>query len=157
MTPSTAQPTSASEAPADPNGFTIRAKSCSGLAHLKRGIPAKYSLCRACRDIRASINDRVKKAFDKATESPSKFEHFMKDAFNRMRVPLALQVISKSVAEMLREAIATWAEFQKFGSLMELCFKLDRLVDIMNGAGQEKRAPIVNDSHREILYEALEC
>jgi hypothetical protein len=83
-------------------------------------------------------------------------EHFYKDAFNRMRVPLALQIISHSVAEMLREAIATWPEFTCFGSLMEMCLKFDRLVDIMNGAGQGKRAPVVNDSQHVMLYEALE-
>lgn len=85
-------------------------------------------------------------------------EHFVKNAFNRMRVPLALQVISKSVADMLREAMRTnlLPGAKALGSLIKICLKLDRLVDILNGAGQEKRAPIINSPHHDTLYEALD-
>ena len=84
-------------------------------------------------------------------------EHFAKNPFNRMRVPLALQVISNSVANMLGEYMRLQRPgASKFGSLKSVCMKLDRIVDLMNGAGPEKNAPIINSAHDGALYEALD-
>jgi hypothetical protein len=78
----------------DPNGFTIRARFCSGLAHFDRCKPSPYPLCGACSDIRSSINKRITSASDKATAPPSKFEAHISIADDPRRVLLRLETLS---------------------------------------------------------------
>lgn len=85
--------------------------------------------------------------------------HFEKNCFTRMRVFLAVQILSESVASMIehvmktKELTVTGKEL--FESTVLFCRKMNRLVDIMNGRG-ENGAPIVRSPHDDVLYEALD-
>jgi len=82
--------------------------------------------------------------------------HFEKDCFSCMRVYLSMQVVSWSVVTMLREYIASNEHLRAlYAPLIELCEKLDRIVDIWNSRA-EKNAPIINSSDHELLFEALD-
>ena len=82
--------------------------------------------------------------------------HFEKNCFSRMRVSLSLQAVSRSVATMLEEFAAAIAEMRNiYAPLIELCRKLDRIVDIWNSRS-DRGAPIINSAHHSLLYEALE-
>jgi len=59
--------------------------------------------------------------------------HFKKDAFTRMRVSLAVQVMSNSVVNMLKKYSADRNEAHIFQPLIEFCFQMNRFVDICNG------------------------
>ena len=90
-------------------------------------------------------------------------QHFEKDCFSRMRVPLAFQVVSASAARLLRRAAAGDHGYgksalpegaRKFTCLIELCEKLNRVVDIMN-ARSEMKAPILSSPQHELISESL--
>mmetsp|Transcript_11300 Transcript_11300/g.45756 ORF Transcript_11300/g.45756 Transcript_11300/m.45756 type:complete len:361 (-) Transcript_11300:60-1142(-) len=62
-----------------------------------------------------------------------KEEHFKKNAFSRMRVPLAVQVISQRMIEVLHEYVGDDAQKQLlFEPLINFCDQMDRFVDICN-------------------------
>ena len=67
------------------------------------------------------------------------FAHFDKNAYSRMNVSLAMQVLSASVASMIRSAINDDEIFlalenkQMYNHLADLCDKWDLVVDICNG------------------------
>jgi len=93
-------------------------------------------------------------------------QHFDKDCFSRMRVPLAVQVVSEPAARICervaggepgafgRRGMPATAQ-QGYTSLIELCRKLNRIVDIMN-ARSEKGAGILNSPRHPLIYEALD-
>eukprot|EP00978_Attheya_sp_CCMP212_P010737 scaffold26127_cov56-Attheya_sp.AAC.1 len=61
--------------------------------------------------------------------------HFVKDAWSRMNVSLAVQLLSKSTATMLQKCVddddvKLPLKNEKYFRLIELCEKVDRLVDI---------------------------
>jgi hypothetical protein len=88
-------------------------------------------------------------------ESKLTMAHFVKDANSRMRVYLAVQVLSGTVARMIEEAIEDDEidlplEGKKYKRLIELAKHVDRLVDIGNGrSSTEKRSTwhISNEKH----------
>jgi len=85
--------------------------------------------------------------------------HFEKNCFTRMRVFLAVQILSESVAQMIEHVMktkeVTVAGKECFQSTVLFCRKMNRLIDIMNAA-DEKDAQMVRTPHDAILYEALE-
>jgi len=82
--------------------------------------------------------------------------HFEKDCFSRMRVYLAMQVVSGSVVAMLKEYTASDEPRRAlYAPLIELCEKFDRIVDIWNSCSQ-KNAPIINSPVHDLLFEALD-
>jgi hypothetical protein len=70
--------------------------------------------------------------------------HFFKDAYSRMRVNLAVQVVSDSVAQMLKKGVDDDDIVVPLGKhrnqrLIELCEQVDQMVDICNG--RSKHSP----------------
>ena len=67
--------------------------------------------------------------------------HFEKNAYSRMNVSLATQVLSASVAKMIRDAIADdeiqlpIRKKEMYNHLADLCEKWNEVVDICNGKG----------------------
>ena len=64
--------------------------------------------------------------------------HFFKDAYSRMRVNLAVQVLSQSVVQMIKKGVADENIEVPLGKhrycrLIELAENVDKLVDICNG------------------------
>ena len=65
-------------------------------------------------------------------------DHFKLNSYLKMRVFLALQIMSQSCIEMIREHCnveENVADIKDFEPMIELFDKVDRLVDIMNGNG----------------------
>jgi len=61
-------------------------------------------------------------------------EHFFKNAFSRMRVPLAAQVLSNTACHMIDEVTAKDRNKRLlYEPLRALCSNMDRFLDIMNG------------------------
>jgi hypothetical protein len=70
-------------------------------------------------------------------------KHFVKDAYSRMRVYLAVQVLSRSVVEMIREArddpeVYLPHESEMYDTLIELATHVNDMVDIVNGRSRER-------------------
>jgi hypothetical protein len=91
--------------------------------------------------------------------------HFEKNCFSRMRVGLAVQVVSTRAGSMMVKAAAGECgpgcaplperERVLYSCLIELCKKLDRIVDIMNARG-ERGAPIMNSPQHGLIGEVLD-
>jgi hypothetical protein len=68
--------------------------------------------------------------------------HFVKDAFSRMKVYLATQVVSDSVVQMIKRALADdeadchYDDWQ-YTKIIELAAHVNNLVDIINGRGKK--------------------
>jgi hypothetical protein len=68
--------------------------------------------------------------------------HFVKDAFSRMKVYLATQVVSDSVVQMIKRALADdeadchYDDWQ-YTAIIELAAHVNNLVDIINGRGKK--------------------
>ena len=85
-------------------------------------------------------------------------DHFYKNAYSRMRVHLAVQVLSASVVSLIDRYIKdpnVQAEkgvdiVQKFGPLKEIVGACDRLVDIWNANYSKKCECIDSPNHRHI-------
>jgi hypothetical protein len=69
--------------------------------------------------------------------------HFIKTANSRMRVYLSVQVVSSSVARMVEKAIADdeidlKLDRKQHRRLIELAWRVDRLVDVINGRSRSE-------------------
>lgn len=67
-------------------------------------------------------------------------EHFHKDSFSRMRVYLAVQVMSMSMCRMIDDQVADkMLDKDQYAPLREIIGKVDRLVDVFNGTKENKQ------------------
>jgi hypothetical protein len=87
-------------------------------------------------------------------------DHFTKDAFNRMRVYLAVQVCSMSMCELI-DLHATRDLKPLYQSLRRVIVKVDRLVDICNGTrenhkGVKKGCHNLNSPKHPLVKELLD-
>ena len=85
-------------------------------------------------------------------------EHFKKNAFLRMRVYLATQVLSSTMASMIetaKESLCPKDNCSFFDGLQELCKKVDRLVDICNSK-EEKHCHAIKSASDPHIYELLD-
>jgi hypothetical protein len=89
--------------------------------------------------------------------------HFYKDAYSRMRVYLAVQVLSQSVVNMLKQGveddtIKVPLGKHRYGSLIQLAERVDRLVDICNGRSKNSTewAVFTPENGKAIQRELLE-
>jgi hypothetical protein len=94
-------------------------------------------------------------------ESKLTMAHFVKDANSRMRVYLAVQVLSGTSAQMIEEAIKDDEidlplEGKKYKHLIELARCVDRLVDIGNGRSTTEKKEYVAHFKRETSKEIQE-
>jgi hypothetical protein len=94
-------------------------------------------------------------------------QHFEKDCFSCMRVSLAVQVVSARAAGLLKRIkdgeTGRWSddplpdgERARLTSLIDLCEKTNRIVDIMNARGEEHGAPILNSPRAPLIDEVLD-
>jgi hypothetical protein len=101
-------------------------------------------------------------------ETALAYAHFEKDQLMRMRVILAVQVMSNRMHEMLDEATQDMAQdnFKRvtgglypnqYKKLKELLKAMNRLVDIVNGKSvSREKMPITPDNGKTIQWELLE-
>ena len=67
-------------------------------------------------------------------------EHFEKDSYSRMRVYLAVQVVSMTMCNLIDNQLsAEKLNAQLYGPLRRIIEKVDRLVDIFNGTKENKQ------------------
>lgn len=89
-------------------------------------------------------------------------EHFEKDSFSRMRVYLAVQVVSMTMCRLIDEQIASKAINEEFYKpLREIIEKVDRVVDIFNGTvenrrGEKKGCENINSPTHKHVVELLD-
>jgi hypothetical protein len=79
------------------------------------------------------------------------YDHFELDAYKKMRVFLAVQVMSQSAINMIKECCADEdndEDIDNFKGMIELFTKINRLVDICNGYGAEQRTK--SDNRRDV-------
>lgn len=81
-------------------------------------------------------------------------EHFHKTASSRMRVPLAVQVLSKTMMNLI-DNIERF-NIGNFGNvdlkpLRDLCERFDRFVDLMNGRVDRGAGPITSQEDEKLL------
>ena len=86
-----------------------------------------------------------KKSKHRLMETNLSEKHFNKDAFSRMTVYLAVQLLSSSVVTMLRKVINNSSihpnlhlKQNQYDKIIEMAEKVDKLVDICNGRSKEK-------------------
>lgn len=89
-------------------------------------------------------------------------QHFHKDCWSRMRCPLAFQVVSKTAADLMEGVVESEhcppgiSRIKKsYEALIELCRKVDRLVDIMNSDGRKIQFPMINSTNHCLLEELV--
>ena len=87
--------------------------------------------------------------------------HFCKNAHSRMSVPLAVQVLSDSMRELIvvmlqRDGTANLA--REYKGMLELVVRVNRLVDICNCRGYDVHPPAlaINSPHHPLLGELAE-
>ena len=106
-----------------------------------------------------------KSAFSSSLQRERKLTdgHFTKNAFTRMRVYLAMQVVSTSMvriidaeAHKMQPAFGALAPGQIYEGVRTLCVKLDRLVDILNSTTEKDGIEFVNGPNHAHLDELME-
>ena len=85
------------------------------------------------------------------TRTKLKREHFEKNAFSRMRVYLAAQVLSNTVCCVIDQVTAKKPNKRLlYGPLRALCSNMDRFLDIMNGRREKGYKNIDTTDAREL-------
>jgi len=78
-------------------------------------------------------------------------DHFNKNAFSRMRVPLAAQVVSNTMCGMIDDVTAGSSEKQLlYQPLRRLCAEMNRFLDIMNGRQEKEYGNIASVDAKEL-------
>ena len=78
-------------------------------------------------------------------------EHFHKNAFSRMRVPLAAQVLSNTMCRMIDSATTDKPSSQLlYEPLRDLCSRMNDFLDIMNGRRDKGYANIKDSNAKEL-------
>ena len=67
-------------------------------------------------------------------------DHFLLDSYKKMRVFLAVQIMSQSTRSMIIEHCkrSTYANIEEYQGLLDLFDKVDRLVDICNARDENE-------------------
>lgn len=93
-------------------------------------------------------------------ETKLTIHHFIKNAFSRMNVSLAMQILSESVAVMIRTAIADediklfYQVKGMYNHLADLCEKMNTVADICNGR-QGPHTPTNASERQKALLDVL--
>lgn len=79
-------------------------------------------------------------------------DHFHKNAFSRMRVPLAAQVLSKTMCRIIDSVTANKPPSSKllYEPLRDLCSRMNDFLDIMNGSRDKGYANIKDGDAKEL-------
>jgi hypothetical protein len=81
---------------------------------------------------------------------------FVKNAYSRMRVGLAVKAVSDTAVRIMRAYTALCAALgASYEPLVQLCVRLNRIVDIFNARG-DKRVEMINTPNHAHLHELLE-
>ena len=88
-------------------------------------------------------------------------DHFNKKSYSRMRVYLAVQVVSSSMVKLIDDHADICGGRDNYKSLKLMVSKIDRLVDIMNNAdvsnrGERKGYEILDSPHHIHIQELLD-
>ena len=87
-------------------------------------------------------------------------DHFLKNAFNRMRVHLATQITSLSTCRLIDQSNSTKFTKEDLAPMQKIIFALDQLIDIMNATsnhnGVKKMGEKINSPTHWHLVELLE-
>ena len=88
-------------------------------------------------------------------------EHFHKNAYSRMRVHLAVQVVSQSMIRLIDKHASECGGIEKYQSLKKIITSIDRLVDIcnntaMNNQKEFKGCEMINNPNHYHLTELLD-
>ena len=87
-------------------------------------------------------------------------DHFIKNAFNRMRVHLATQIISLSTCWLINESSSRKYTKEDLAPMREIIFTLDQSIDIMNATanhnGVKELGETINSPTHHHLVKLLE-
>ena len=81
-------------------------------------------------------------------------DHFQLTTYLKMRVFLAIQIMSQMCIRMIRDVCETDNDYRldDYKPMIELFDKVDRLVDIMNGASEPRNVENINEPrHKHVL------
>ena len=94
------------------------------------------------------------------------WDHYRLNAYNKMRVFLALQVLSQTMIDMIKDYCKPVDEGGKGGDIadfepmIEIITAVNRLVDIMNGVryknGKDKQVFLIDSPHHPHIFELFE-